>query len=365
MTHVEPGSRLDLWLNSVAESDASDLHIGAFRRPMMRVSGELEPIEEAVLTPEDTADVLLPIVPEHRRKELQELGSCDFAIEHGNDRYRVSVFKQRQTYALVCRRIPQSRLTFDQIGAPPVLRALAHLPRGLILVTGPTGSGKTTTLASMIHEINEQRSEHIMTLEDPIEFLHESLKAVVNQREIGDDVSTFSEGLHRVLRQDPDVIMLGEMRDLETTAAGITSAETGHLVFGTLHTTGAARTVDRIIDQYPKESQEQVRAQLAVSLQAVVSQVLMPRASGKGRVAGFEIMIRNSAIENHIRKGETFKIPSVMQTQRRLGMQLLDDHLFDLANEGVITKDTALAYSQLPGDLRQRFSGGAPAAQPN
>ena len=361
MPHVEPGSRLDLWLHTIAEQDGSDLHIGAFRRPMMRVSGSLVAIEDNVLAAEDTADVLLPIVPANRRKDLDDLGSCDFAIEHGDDRYRVNVFRQRQTYAMVCRRIPQSRLSFDQIGAPPVLRALAHLPRGLILVTGPTGSGKTTTLAALIHEINIQRSTHIVTLEDPIEFLHESIKAVVNQREVGDDVSSFSEGLRRVLRQDPDVILLGEMRDLETTAAGITAAETGHLVFGTLHPTGAARTMDRIIDQYPQEQQEQVRAQLAVSLQAVVSQVLVPKASGKGRVAAFEIMIRNSAIENHIRKGETFKIPSVMQTQKRLGMQLLDDHLFDLANDGVITKETALTYAQLPGDLRQRFSGGAPS----
>ena len=330
---------------------------------MMRVSGSLVAIEDGVLSPEDTEEILLPIVPPNRRSDLDNLGSCDFAIEHGDDRYRVNVFRQRQTYAMVCRRIPQSRLTFDQIGAPPVLRALAHLPRGLILVTGPTGSGKTTTLAALIHEINIQRSTHIVTLEDPIEFLHESMKSVINQREVGDDVSSFSEGLRRVLRQDPDVILLGEMRDLETTAAGITAAETGHLVFGTLHTTGAARTMDRIIDQYPKESQEQVRAQLAVSLQAVVSQVLVPKASGKGRVAVFEIMIRNSAIENHIRKGETFKIPSVMQTQKRLGMQLLDDHLFELANDGTITKETALTFAQLPGDLRQRFSGGAPSTQ--
>ncbi len=363
MAHIEPGSRLDFWLKTIAESDASDLHLGAFRRPMMRVSGELIALEDGVLSPEDTESVVLPIVPPHRRKDLDDLGSCDFAIEHDDDRYRINVFRQRQTYAMVCRRIPQSRLTFDQIGAPPVLRALAHLPRGMILVTGPTGSGKTTTLAAMIHEINIQRSMHIVTLEDPIEFLHESIKAVVNQREVGDDVVSFSEGLRRVLRQDPDVILLGEMRDLETTAAAITAAETGHLVFGTLHTTGAARTVDRIVDQYPKEQQEQVRAQLAVSLQAVVSQVLVPKANGKGRVAAFEIMIRNSAIENHIRKGETFKIPSVMQTQRRLGMQLLDDHLFDLSNEGIITREVALTFAQLPGDLRQRYSGGTPSQQ--
>jgi twitching motility protein PilT len=225
----------------------------------------------------------------------------------------------------------------------------------MVLVTGPTGSGKTTTLAALIHEINISKSCHIMTLEDPIEFYHQSEKAVINQREVGEDVSNFSEALRRALRQDPDVIMLGEMRDLETTSAAISAAETGHLVLGTLHTTGAARTVDRIIDQYPENQQEQIRAQLAVSLQAVVSQVLLPRKDGKGRIAAFEVMVRNSAIENHIRKGETFKIPSVMQTQKRLGMQLLDDHLIELVKEGIIARDVAMDAAQLPGDFGTRL----------
>jgi len=355
MSLVQPGGLLDEWLHSVATMEASDLHIGALRRPMMRVSGTLQPLSDAPLSAEDTEQLCLPIVPERKRDELHETGSVDFSFEHGGDRYRANVFRQRSSWAMVCRRLPANRMTFDQLGAPPVMKALAHLPRGLILVTGPTGSGKTTTLAAIIHEINAQRSEHIITLEDPIEFQHESLKSVVNQREIGEDTTSFSEALRRVLRQDPDVIMLGEMRDLETTAAAITAAETGHLVFGTLHTTGAARTVDRIIDQYPKESQEQVRAQLSVSLQAVVSQVLVPRADGEGRKGVFEVMVRNSAIENHIRKGETFKIPSVMQTQRRLGMQLLDDHLFELVGDGTIQQDVALQYAQLPSDLRQRL----------
>jgi twitching motility protein PilT len=357
MTTIESNSLIAKWLSAVAASEASDLHIGANRRPMMRVSGALKAIEEAVLTPKDCENICLGIVPEHKLDETHEFGSCDFSFDYEKDRYRANVFRQKQSWALVCRRLPASRLSFDQIGAPAVLKQLAYLPRGLILVTGPTGSGKTTTLASLIHEINENRSEHIITLEDPIEFEHDSIQSVVNQREIGEDTTTFSEALRRVLRQDPDVIMLGEMRDLETTAAAITAAETGHLVFGTLHTTGAARTVDRIIDQYPKESQEQVRAQLSVSLQAVVSQVLVPRADGKGRVAVFEIMVRNSAIENHIRKGETFKIPSVMQTQKRLGMQLLDEHLYDLVQSGTVDKNIALQYAQFPGDLRQRLAG--------
>lgn len=358
MSEIPSGSLIDEWLRAVAAEEASDLHVGARRRPMMRVSGTLVPIVETILTSDESEEICLGIVPPNKLAEAKEFGSTDFSFDHDSDRYRANVFRQRNSWALVCRRLPADRLSFEQIGAPPVMKAMAYLPRGLVLVTGPTGSGKTTTLASMIHEINEKRSEHIITLEDPIEFEHESLKSVVNQREIGEDTTSFSEALRRVLRQDPDVIMLGEMRDLETTAAAITAAETGHLVFGTLHTTGAARTVDRIIDQYPKESQEQVRAQLSVSLQAVVSQVLVPRADGRGRVAVFEVMVRNSAIENHIRKGETFKIPSVMQTQRRLGMQLLDDHLFELVQSGVIVSEIAVQYAQFPSDLRTRLSSG-------
>lgn len=348
---------LQEWLRVLAASDGSDLHIGANRPPAMRSSGELVPIQADEVDADQVKAICLELAPDHRQQELQETGSCDFGFPFEGDRYRASVFKQKGTYALVLRRIPQNRLSFDEIGAPAVLRSLAHLPRGMILVTGPTGSGKTTTLAALIHEINISHPCHIMTMEDPIEFYHDSHKAVVNQREIGDDVQNFAEALRRVLRQDPDVIMLGEMRDLETTSAAITAAETGHLVLGTLHTTGAARTVDRIIDQYPENQQDQVRAQLSVSLQAVVSQVLLPRADGHGRVAAFEIMVRNSAIENHIRKGETFKIGSVMQTQKRLGMQLLDEHLYELVKSGTVERDVALTAAQYPSDLAQRLGG--------
>ncbi|MBC8404327.1 MAG: PilT/PilU family type 4a pilus ATPase [Planctomycetes bacterium] len=346
---------LQEWLRIIASADASDLHLGAGRPPAMRSSGELVHIAPEELTADQIQAICLELTPEHRQRELKELGSADFGFGFEEDRYRASAFKQKGSFALVLRRIPQNRLSFDEIGAPAVLRNLAHLPRGMILVTGPTGSGKTTTLAALIHEVNISRACHIMTMEDPIEFYHDSRKAVINQREIGDDVSDFAEGLRRVLRQDPDVIMLGEMRDLETTGAAITAAETGHLVLGTLHTTGAARTVDRIIDQYPENQQDQVRAQLSVSLQAVVSQVLLPRMDGQGRVAAFEIMVRNSAIENHIRKGETFKIPSVMQTQRRLGMQLLDEHLLELVQSETISREEALNSAQYPGDLAQRL----------
>jgi len=346
---------LQEWLRIVASSDASDLHLGAGRPPAMRSRGELVHIAPEELTPDQAQAICMELTPEKRHRELQEQGSADFGFGFEEDRYRASVFRQKGTYALVLRRIPQNRLSFDEIGAPAVMRNLAHLPRGMILVTGPTGSGKTTTLAALVHEVNISHACHIMTMEDPIEFYHDSHKAVINQREIGDDVVDFGEGLRRVLRQDPDVIMLGEMRDLETTSAAITAAETGHLVLGTLHTTGAARTVDRIIDQYPENQQDQVRAQLSVSLQAVVSQVLLPRMDGQGRVAAFEIMVRNSAIENHIRKGETFKIPSVMQTQRRLGMQLLDEHLLELVQSETISREDALSSAQYPADLAQRL----------
>jgi twitching motility protein PilT len=346
---------LETWLRQVATSDASDLHCGVGRPPFMRNSGELVALTPEKLDATTMASLCEELCPAHKFAELKDVGSTDFSFDFDEDRYRASVFRQRGTMAFVLRRIPQSRLSFDEIGAPPVLRGLARLPRGMVLVTGPTGSGKTTTLAALIHEINISKSCHIMTLEDPIEFYHQSEKAVINQREVGEDVSNFSEALRRALRQDPDVIMLGEMRDLETTSAAISAAETGHLVLGTLHTTGAARTVDRIIDQYPENQQEQIRAQLAVSLQAVVSQVLLPRKDGKGRIAAFEVMVRNSAIENHIRKGETFKIPSVMQTQKRLGMQLLDDHLIELVKEGIIARDVAMDAAQLPGDFGTRL----------
>ncbi len=355
MSSIPAGSRLDQWLKAVAADNASDLHLRAGLPPVYRVSGHLQPMDPQPVTAEELHGLCLELVPERKRQELEDTGSADFAFGHDRDRYRASVFRQRGTYALVVRRIPTDMMSFEEIGAPPVMKALAQLPRGLILVTGPTGSGKTTTLTALVHEINVTRAEHIVTLEDPIEFFHESRKSVVTQREIGEDTTSFAEALRRVLRQDPDVILLGEMRDLETTSAAITAAETGHLVMGTLHTTGAARTVDRIIDQYPENAKEQVRAQLAVSLQAVISQVLVPRADGKGRVAAFEVMVRNSAIENHVRKGETFKITSVMQTQRRLGMQLLDDHLLELVQAGTITKEAALSYAQMPSDLAGRL----------
>ncbi len=353
MTDIFP--LLDLCL----ERGASDLHLSVGRRPVLRIHGGLVEVDGPVLVPADVESMAVQILPERAARELAEAGTADFAYAHGDKcRFRVSVLRQKGHRAIVMRLIPHRLLSFEQIGLPESVRGLLELHRGLILVTGPTGSGKTTTLATMIDWINANRDVHIVTIEDPIEYYHAHRRAQVTQREVGSDVPSFREAMRRVLRQDPDVILLGEMRDLETTSSAITAAETGHLVFGTLHTTGSARTVDRIIDQYPTEQQEQIRSQLAVALLAVISQILVPTADGKGRLAAFEVMISNAAIENHIRKGETFKIPSVLQTSRRAGMFTLDDSLVDLYRSGRITKATALEMCFDRKALEQRLSGG-------
>ena len=341
------------------EGGASDLHISVGRRPVLRVGGGLVEIGDAPLTPEDTERLARELAPDRNWEELVETGSTDFGLAFADKcRFRVSILTQKGSRGIVMRQIPQKLLTFGQIGLPDSVRDLLDLHRGLILVTGPTGSGKTTTLATMIDWINRNRDVHIITIEDPVEYYHSHNKSMVTQREVGTDVTSFAEAMRRALRQDPDVILLGEMRDLETTSAAITAAETGHLVFGTLHTTGASRTVDRIIDQYPKEQQEQIRSQLAQSLVAVVSQILVPTPDG-GRAAAFEIMLSNAAIENHIRKCETFKIGSVIQTSRRQGMMLMDDSLLDLYREGRIDKETALERAFDEKALLLRMGGGA------
>ncbi|MFT4842090.1 MAG: twitching motility protein PilT [Planctomycetota bacterium] len=341
------------------ERGASDLHVSVGRRPVLRVGGGLVEIGDAPITPEDTERLARELAPDRNWEELVETGSTDFGLAFDDKcRFRVSLLTQKGSRGIVMRQIPQKLLTFDQIGLPESVQELLNLHRGLILVTGPTGSGKTTTLATMIDWINRNRDVHIITIEDPVEYYHSHNKSMVTQREVGTDVTSFAEAMRRALRQDPDVILLGEMRDLETTSAAITAAETGHLVFGTLHTTGASRTVDRIIDQYPKEQQEQVRSQLAQSLVAVVSQILVPTPDG-GRAAAFEIMLANPAIENHIRKCETFKIGSVIQTSRRQGMMLMDDSLLDLYREGRIDQDTALERAFDEKALKLRMGGGA------
>jgi twitching motility protein PilT len=332
-------------MDAAYERGASDLHLSVGRRPVLRVGGHLVEIGDRPLVPEDTAAMAKAIAPKRNFDELERGGTTDFGYAHGSKcRFRISILTQKGARGLVMRQIPQKLLSFEQIGLPESVHALLQLHRGLVLVTGPTGSGKTTTLATMLDWINKNRDVHIITIEDPIEYYHTHQKSQVTQREVGTDVTTFGEAMRRALRQDPDVILLGEMRDLETTSAAITAAETGHLVFGTLHTTGAARTVDRIIDQYPKEQQEQIRSQLSLSLIAVISQILIPAAGG-GRVAAFEVMLNNAAIENHIRKTETFKIPSVIQTSRRQGMVLMDDFLLDLYRAGRITKETTVEHA--------------------
>ncbi len=348
-------------MDACLEQNASDLHLAVGRRPVLRLSGHLREMANAdVLSGAEIEQMVEVIAPDRNLRELNESGTTDFGYAHGDKcRFRVSILTQKGQRGIVMRLIPQKLLSFEQIGLPDTVSSLLDLHRGLVLVTGPTGSGKTTTLATMLDWINQNRDVHIITIEDPIEYYHSHQVGQVTQREVGTDVPTFSEAMRRALRQDPDVILLGEMRDLETTSAAISAAETGHLVFGTLHTTGAARTVDRIIDQYPTEQQEQVRSQLSVALVAVISQILVPTADGSGRVAAFEVMIANPAIENHIRKCETYKIQSVIQTSRRAGMTLMDDSLFDLYRSGRISKETMLERSFDRKSLEARIGAGA------
>jgi len=338
------------------ERGASDLHLTPGRAPVFRISGRLVELSEEKLTRDASEMIARELCSENGWDEVQRVGTTDFAIEHDSgNRFRANVLRTRGGYGAVLRLIPQDLLSMDAIGLPEKCRDLLRKPRGLVLVTGPTGSGKSTTLASMINWINENHDRHIITIEDPVEFRHSHKKGIVTQREVGEDVPDFPEALRRALREDPDVILVGEMRDLETIAAAITAAETGHLVFGTLHTTGSARTVDRMIDAFPANQQEQIRAQLSVSVQAVISQALLPRKDGNGRVAAFEVMLMTPAIGNLIRKNETNKIQSTIQTSRRFGMITLDDYLLDLVRQGVISDETALDAAQDRSDLEARL----------
>jgi twitching motility protein PilT len=312
-------------------------------------------LETKSLEADDCVSLMKSITPERNQQELQERGGTDFGFAFGEQaRFRVSVFKQRGHIAIVCRRIPNEFLTFEQLGLPPVIRDLIQRPRGLILVTGPTGSGKTTTLASVINFLNDTVDHHIVTVEDPIEYYHKHKKCTINQREVGVDVPTFAEALKRVLRMDPDVILVGEMRDLETIQAAITSAETGHLVFGTLHTSGAEGTVNRIIDVFPTDQQEQIRTQLSTAIIGVLSQALLPRKP-KGLVAAFEMLVVTPAVANLIRENKTFRIPSSIQTGKKYGMQLLDDNLFNLWKTGLCEEHDVVIRSNAPGELKTKI----------
>ena len=333
-------------LDQVIEHSASDLHLQVHQQPMLRVSGGLRAVEGPALTSDDTEALMAAITPANCQEQLKQCGGADFGFSYRNDvRFRVNVMRAKGSYGMVLRQIPKDLLSFEQIGLPAVIKNLITRPRGLILVTGPTGSGKSTTLASMVDWINENLDGHIITIEDPIEYYHDHKKCLVTQREVGNDVPSFADAIRSGLRQDPDVILVGEMRDLETIEAAVSAAETGHLVFGTLHTTGAARTVDRIVDAFPANMKDQIRTQLASSIVAVISQVLCKRKGG-GRVASFEIMVANNSIAHLIRENKTFRIASDIQTGAKLGMVSLDAHLLRLYNAGEITADEALIKSQ-------------------
>ena len=341
-------------LTLVVQKNASDLHLTVGIPPTMRMHGDLVHAGDTPLTTQDTERYAKAITSDEHMSRVQKVGSADFGFGFQDKaRFRVNVYKQKGSYGLALRLIPSKLLSLDEIGLPPVVKDLLNKPRGMVLVTGPTGSGKTTTLASMLDTINRERDAHIITIEDPIEYYHTHKKSIITQREIGVDVSTFSEGLRAALREDPDVVLVGEMRDLETMEAAITAAETGHLVFGTLHTTGAARTVDRIIDAFPTTQQDQIRVQLASSIVAVISQVLLTRSDKKGRVAAFEIMISTPSIQNLIREKKTFRISSDLQTGSKYGMVTLDAFLAGLYQRGMVTYGDILQVSADPDALAQ------------
>ncbi len=347
---------MDRLLQACVTQDSSDIHLTVGRPPVFRMGGELRSLETKVLEPDDTTALMKSITPERNQQELQESGTTDFGFAFGDKaRFRVSVFRQRGNIALCLRLIPSRIMSLDEIGLPKICATLCRRPRGMFLVTGPTGSGKTTTLAAMINYINENFDRHIITMEEPIEYYHQHKKSIINQREVGIDVPSFSESLRRVLRQDPDVILVGELRDLETIEAAIRAAETGHLVFSTLHTTSASGTITRIIDVFPPNQQEQIRTQLSTNLIAVLAQALCPLATGKGRVAAYEFMVVTPAISNLIRENKAYRIDSSIQTGRKLGMQLLDDHLWELYDTNKITAAEMLDKARQPGALQDKL----------
>jgi twitching motility protein PilT len=344
--------QIDRLLEACIKMGGSDLHITCGRPPVLRIHGHLRSLDTKVLEPDDTVSLMKAITPEKNQQELQEKGGTDYGFAFGDaGRFRTAVFRQKGFIAMVLRLIPSGLLTFEQIGLPKIAAALCRRPRGLFLVTGPTGSGKTTTLASMINYINENIDHHIVTVEQPIEYYHSHKKSIINQREVGIDVPSFSEALRRVLRQDPDVILVGELRDLETMESAITAAETGHLVFGTLHTTGCQGTINRIIDAFPVSQQEQIRVQLSTNLIAVLSQTLCPIKTGRGRVAAYEFMVVTPAIANLVRENKTYRIESSIQIGKKLGMQLLDDHLWELYESEKIDLQEMLDKSRYPAAL--------------
>lgn len=343
-------------LELVVDQKSSDLHLQVGVPPCLRLRGSMTPIDGPELRAEDTEQLMLAITPDNHIQNVKLNGGTDFGFAYGEKaRFRVSVLKTKGNYGLVLRQIPNQLFDLRAIGMPDKIKELLHRPRGLVLVTGPTGSGKSTTLASMVNYINENRDGHIITIEDPIEYFHPHKKCVVTQREVGVDVPSFAEAIKRALRQDPDVILVGELRDLETIEAAISAAETGHLVFGTLHTNSAAKTVDRLVDAFPANMKEMIRTQLSTSIIAVVSQTLCKKTSG-GRIAAFEIMVNTSSIASLIRDNKTFRIPSDIQTGAALGMITLDTHLMSLVNRELIDPNEALEKSQDVNAMREKLT---------
>jgi len=333
----------------VHKEGASDLHISAGEPPMVRIYGEIKRVEIPPLTREDLHVMLYDVLNDHQRKKFEEVNELDFSLElKGVARFRVNAFRQQRGDGVVFRVIPQKILSLEQLGLPKGLREVCQNERGLVLVTGPTGCGKSTSLAAMIDVINSSLKGHIITIEDPIEFVHESKNCLINQREVGAHTLSFSNALRSALREDPDIILVGEMRDLETISLALTAAETGHLVFSTLHTSGAAKTVDRIIDVFSAEQQAQVRAQFAESIQAIISQVLLKRRDGRGLVAALEIMIGTPAVRNLIREGKVAQLPSAIQTGQKFGMITLDQSLKDLVSKHIVERDQCLYLASSP-----------------
>jgi twitching motility protein PilT len=347
---------IDKLLQTVINQGASDLHIAVGQPPVLRLHGHMRKVETKVLEPEDTVALMKQIAPERSQQQLQEEGGADFGFAFGEQaRFRVSIFKQRGFVGMVLRIIPNKFMTVEQLGLPWPCVELVKRPRGLFLVTGPTGSGKSTSLASLVNHLNDTVDHHIITIEDPIEFYHQHKKCTVNQREVHVDVPSFAEAIRRAMRQDPDVILVGEMRDLETIESAITAAETGHVVFGTLHTNSAEGTINRIIDVFPHSQQDQIRTQLASSIIGIMCQQLIPKIGG-GRIAAHEMLVITPAIANLIRENKIFRITSAIQTGAKYGMQLLDDCLFRYWKEKKITKEDAMGKCNRPEDFKNRIA---------